>query len=124
MKIVHVSELPKCDIDGCNVSAKYDAPTRNGQWANMCAKHYAEQGSDGSDLGNEFVQRTPAKPQATTKVAKGIEATDLEDIAYGEDREIGCPECGDLRTVEPDTHYTYVCEDCGTRVRVPYLPGM
>jgi ribosomal protein S27E len=34
-------------------------------------------------------------------------------------REITCPDCGEVKNVEPDATYTYMCEGCYEKVKVP-----
>jgi len=128
MKIKKMTTLPKCDF--CDKNAKYDAPTQHGgRWAYMCEEHCKEYGKNIS-VGTEF-QKRESKPKVdedghreeSFKIVMGTEDESpehLEDILYGTgDREIECPKCGDLRTVEPDATYTYVCEGCGVKVKCP-----
>lgn len=49
-----VSKLPKCDF--CSDPAKYDAKTRMGYWASMCAAHYIRYGVGlGIGKGQELI---------------------------------------------------------------------
>lgn len=115
-----VNEFPKCNF--CGEAALYDAPTSQGSWAYMCSKCAARENAN-LNIGTTFKLRIKStKPPAST-VLQGIEDTDmdtLEDVTFGNtNREIECPNCGELKSVEPDASYTYVCEGCKSKVKVP-----
>lgn len=120
MSIKYIEELPKCNM--CDRKAVCDAPTQMGSWAYMCEVCLETWGRpDSLTLGTEFKQRTPAKKKS--KSVMGIEDTSIEQLEQvlmsSVDREIECPECGDMRKVEPDAEYKYQCEGCGVQVQVP-----
>ena len=53
---VIVSELPQCDIAECSFSARYDARTVYGSWANLCALHFKIHGTGlGLGKGQELI---------------------------------------------------------------------
>lgn len=95
----------------------YDAPTEAGPWANMCEDCMLKQPY--TQLGTRFELRTEKK-ESVSGILKGKELSSMEE-AFDGDREIGCPNCGEARLVEPDADYTYECEGCGSKVRVPCL---
>ena len=115
MKTIKWDEKNKKKCDFCGEVAIYDAPTRTGTWAYMCEKCHKSKGGM-NFIGTKFDYRPVAKPKA--KLAVGIEASSLEEQVTG-DRNIQCPDCGDLRLVEPDADYNYNCEGCGVKVQVP-----
>lgn len=57
-----VAELPACDIheaNGDDVQAIYDAKTRQGPWANLCAECFARMGIQlGTGYGQRLIPRT------------------------------------------------------------------
>jgi hypothetical protein len=119
MGIKHVDELPKCDF--CNCGAKYDAPTKVGSWANMCS-NCAKTHTDRSriSIGTQFALRDQTqKGKGAGKASIGIEDTDFGNL--DSDREIRCPICNEVRTVEPDADYKYDCDGCGAKVKVPSI---
>lgn len=123
MKINKIETLPKCDF--CGKDAKYDAPTSHGgSWANMCQGCFDSNKSLNAEaVGTQFEQRTPAKPKEDGKILIGIEPSDtgyMEDVyAMDANRQISCPECEEVKEVEPDAEYVYTCEGCGSKVQVP-----
>lgn len=122
MKIIYREELPKCDF--CQKPAIYDAPTCHGSsWANMCENCFkVHKGMSAQAVGYKFAKRDIAKPVTDAKIHMGLEEQsegyDLHTI-YDGVREIKCPGCGDMRSVEPDARYKYNCEACGIKVQVP-----
>lgn len=133
MKKKRVQELPPCDFanlspvaETCSLYAKYDAPTKSGSWAFMCEAHYKMHAAKGADaLGCEFVVGI-AKPKDSS-ILRGIEPG-LEDLEYWEEvlmnseRFIKCPNCSELKCLEPDAEGIYHCEGCGMRVQCPTPP--
>jgi hypothetical protein len=90
-----------------------------------CANKHSSQGR--LEIGTFFEERKRKKPE-TAKEAEsvlksriiplqGTELTPIED-QYMDDREIGCPQCGEARTVELDADYVYICEGCNHSVKV------
>lgn len=118
MKTVKMAKIPKCDICKKN-PAKYDTPINGGSWGYVCEACGAGVGV--SPIGSILeLAGEPAKPSG--KKLMGKDMTSFEDVVMGDaDREIECPECGCIRTVEPDAGYTYTCEDCGASVKVPCI---
>jgi hypothetical protein len=123
MKTTKLTKIPKCDL--CSVKdAMYDAPLATGKaqgsWAYLCPDCYKTQGRKG--IGTKLVLREPAQPPKN-KTVLGLEPG-FDDLEYWEEtmmdglREISCPECQEVRSVEPDATYTYLC-DCGVKVKVP-----
>lgn len=49
METLEVTALPMCDF--CPSQAKYDARTKKGPWAYMCAEHFAAHSLDRLGLG-------------------------------------------------------------------------
>ena len=122
MKIKKVTTLPKCDF--CDKNAEFDAPTIHGsKWANMCPEHMLAYGRNVESLGTQFSVRESVPEKKSFKILRGIEDTSierLESVLFGfENQEIECPQCGDMRMVEPDATYTYICEGCGVKVKCP-----
>lgn len=115
MKKVKVTRIPACDF--CGKPAKYDAPTLDGRWGNMCVDCYGGKTKPDS-IGSEYVLHVQQPKQ--DKTVQGTEESSMEEIVFAGDRMIGCPECGDSRAVEPDADYTYTCE-CGVNVKCPVL---
>ena len=118
MSEVKVAKLPSCNL--CSGKAKYDAPTTRGAWAYMCkecAKTNMKKGWMTNPKLTTFVVHK--SPPAKDKTVNGAELCSMEDIMTDCDREIGCPECNDVRIVEPDADYTYKCEGCGVQVKCP-----
>ena len=114
MKTRKVDSIKPCDICGVVEDEYYDAPTRAGPWANMCKKCFIRNGA--SPIGTKFVLRT--KTAGVKGTLRGIEVTSLDDLIADSDREIKCPNCSEIRTVEPDAAYTFECEGCGSMVKV------
>lgn len=112
-----VMALPKCDF--CSERAKYDGKTKNGQWANMCQKDFDEYGVGlGMGRGQKLVVQQPAKPDGRKGVLIAKLISDLADVVEDGAADVECPQCGEIKTVEPDACYTYSCEGCGASVRV------
>ena len=116
-KEIKVLSIPSCDF--CDKPGPYDAPTKyGGTWANMCGGHMLmHTAKNASLIGTKKVLKPDPKPP-TGDVVWGIEVNSMEEIVMDGTREIECPECGDLRSVEPDACYKYQC-DCGVSVQVP-----
>ncbi len=118
MRTVKVTTVPKCTF--CKTAdALYDAPTLYGStWANMCAVCAVDNSTnDLLKIGSEYKLITVAEAKGGEPIL-GSEASSLEEQVMG-DRHIECPDCQDQRLVEPDADYTYDCEGCGARVKVP-----
>lgn len=115
MKKIDMRDLPNCDF--CGAVAKYDAPTRTGQWAYMCEiclKKYGR--GDAKIIGTELVEKVVTDKQLQVKPPKKMKAVAVPltlDIA-----KVSCPYCGYERNVEPDANYTVTCEGCGYKYRV------
>ena len=127
MKTLKVQTLPTCNY--CGADALFDAPTKSGAWAYMCETCFKQHGAQYSTHGYCLVQRDVASPKKDSKILEGIEPSFDDDPDYWENilmdsthREIECPECGEFTTVEPDANYTYTCEGCGSKVKVPEPP--
>jgi len=120
MGIKYVKEFPKCDI--CGEEAKYDAPTRSGQWGYMCDSCAKKEGAN-IQIGTTFEKREPKPQSEKTGVVMGLEDTSieaLEEVLFDlANREIECPECGSTHAVEPDAAYVFTCEGCGVKVQCP-----
>ena len=121
MKTVKMATIPMCSV--CKKKpARYDAPLASAgmSWGYVCVE-CAESIGANLTVGSVLEEAgPPANP--TGKKVRGKDLTSFEDIVMGDnDREIECPECGAIRTVEPDAGYTYTCEDCGVSVRVPCI---
>jgi len=117
MKTVKMEKLPKCDFCDEN-TAMYDAPTPQGRWGYACSACAVKHGLN-LTIGSKLEQRTPAKPKDDDKIVVGKCITSLEDQVYESVREIKCPSCGKLRSVESDANYTFTCEGCGIKVKCP-----
>ena len=117
MKVIHRQTLPQCDF--CNRPAKYDAPTVNGPWANMCEGCSKTRGGNMA-IGSRFEQRTPAEPKNDSEIKMAVDISGEEEMYLG-DREVECPECSTTRRVEPDAGYVFTCEGCGQRCRCPQI---
>ena len=114
---VYVEKLPKCDC--CEELAVGDMPTKAGPWANLCKTHARIFGIDKwQKIGTIFKVRKRVAPKGGD-VRIGIERSTAETIVTDGVRYIGCPSCGEDRLVEPDARYTYDCEGCGAKVKVP-----
>lgn len=118
-KIKKVTDMPKCDFckekDGI-----YDGQTFSGSWANMC-DDCLDQNADRVQVKMSGIKRelhVPAEPKNDGRVVKGIDTNMEEVITMDEMREVKCPDCGELRNVEPDADYTFTCEGCGVKVKV------
>jgi len=114
MKTRKVDIIKPCDICGVTGTVYYDAPTSMGPWANLCEDCFKRNGS--SQIGTKFELRE--KKKGVVGVLRGVEVTTLEDLIADADREIKCPNCGELRSVEPDAAYTFECDGCGSMVKV------
>jgi len=100
VKTTYLPTLPKCDAADCTRSARYDAPTRMGSWANLCKHHYRSLAISGQGTR---LDTTANKPQpAPTKQPSIAELTEMvyEGIAIATD---GC-------SVEPDGCCEHGCE--------------
>jgi ribosomal protein S27E len=124
---VTVKNLPKCDC--CQTEdAIFDIPTKHGPWGSLCPACADKIAAPSAmEVGSRYVIREPANRNGRKNEGKpvnGIEFTeDLEALVFGEvDREIECPECNTLHTVEPDADYVYTCEGCGAKVKCPVSP--
>ena len=113
-----VDTIKACDLCGKVGDCYYDMPTGAGPWANLCED--CKQAQPYTQLGTRFTLRGPKLPTAS-ETLDGEDLSTLESICMDGDREIKCPNCGELRSVEPDASYTYDCEGCDTKVRVPCI---
>ena len=125
MKTRLVDEIKPCDLCGAVKDSYYDAPTVGGLWANLCPKCFEKHGSP--TIGTCFKKRdreaiVKKLGDTTGQILDGEELSNLESIVMDGDREIGCPNCGEVRAVEPDASYKFICEGCGSEVRCPCLP--
>ena len=117
MKTVKITEAKGCDF--CEKEAEYDAPTIMDSWANMCQKCFDKYKGSNYGAGFKLVVRKPAEKSEDTAVYTAIELTDLGDIVLSDvDREVECPQCGEVRTVEPDADYEFQCGGCGVKLKV------
>jgi len=119
MKTRKVDAMRKCDI--CGKMPKdhyYDMPTAGGAWGNLCED--CKQKQPYTQLGTKFVLRGE-KAEPATKELRGIELTSFEDVVMDGDREIGCPNCDEVRSMEPDAGGVFECEGCGSKVRIACL---
>jgi Zn finger protein HypA/HybF involved in hydrogenase expression len=112
MRTKSVKVLPRCDF--CGAPAKYDAPTKTGQWAYFCEQCAGRQSTPKHmSIGLEFVlveEKAIPKP-----VAQSLEATiisfDLDELI------VKCPTCGTEYPLEPDAEEG-VCQVCDQMVTV------
>lgn len=115
MKTVYKTLVPTCDF--CKkVPAIFDAPTKFGSWAYMCEECSKTQKCSEIALfesGYRLKQRNPAEPVKSSEPKMAKEITGMEDMINIGDREVGCPDCGCTKSVEPDAGYTFNCEGCG-----------
>lgn len=84
-KKVYVAVLPNCDYcanSGVTRKAKYDAKSRDGRWANMCAIHFANNGIMlGTGYGQELIEgEEPERTDDDIKsdLMSAIEAGDFD----------------------------------------------
>jgi len=124
MKTRLVDEIKPCDLCGAVKDSYYDAPTSAGSWANMCPDCLKEHGgASAKAVGTCFKLRDRSdQPPAVADVLAGEELSTLESICMDGEREIGCPNCGEARAVEPDAAYKFTCEGCGSEVQVSCPP--
>lgn len=124
MKTRKVDVIKPCDLCGKVGESYYDAPTLTGLWANLCPDCFKKHGSPSADtVGTKFVLRDRSnQPEMADGILEGKELSTLESICMDGEREISCPNCGEVRPVEPDAGYVFTCEGCGSEVRVPCLP--
>lgn len=116
MKKVIVRDLPDCNF--CGAPAKYDAPTRTGQWAYMCPVCFKLHASSNAvDIGSELVEKVITNKQLQTKKPTKIK-TVMVPLTWDSVVYIECPYCGYERAVEPDANYTVTCEGCGNKYNV------
>lgn len=111
MRDVIVDSLPKCDLCG-KKTATYDAPTRQGPWANMCTSCYEKFGirnGTGSKL------KTRGTMTGSSTPLKGT------DTWNGDERLVTCPSCGHEHLMEPDASGTFVCHDCNQMIWIDSL---
>ena len=76
-KKTYVAVLPNCDYcanSGVTRRAKYDAKSRDGRWANMCAIHFANNGIKlGTGYGQELIEGQ--EPETTDEeIRQGVMA--------------------------------------------------
>ena len=113
-----VKELPKCNF--CGTDALYDTPTiHNGSWAYLCKKHSKIHATHGQlATGFIFEKIDPTIPKSSIKeVLLAKEISDMEEITFGDGRDVECPVCGTSRSVEPDAAYEFQCEGCGQQLQ-------
>lgn len=111
MKLIIKHELPKCDF--CGAKARYDAPTKQGPWANMCQTCYDLHKSSSSDqLGCQFelvgIQHGATEKRQVVKITYAE-----DDYCYAI-----CPKCRYQNTIEPDADYDMNCRCCGQPITV------
>lgn len=116
MRKIIKRDLPNCDF--CGALAKYDAPTRLGSWAYMCANCYRKYArADAHILGTELTEKVATDKQLQTKKPDKIK-TVVVPLTMDSIADVNCPYCGYSRTVEPDANYTVTCEGCGYKYRI------
>ena len=105
MRDKRVVKLPKCNY--CHEPAIYDAPTNlTGQWAYMCATCSIKHCSNLA-IGTHFIVGIAPPVKSVAQQAFRLSAEECE-----------CPECGEIRAVEPDADYEFDCEGCGIKLKV------
>jgi hypothetical protein len=118
--------LPNCDICQTPESAVYDAPTKQGPWANMCPTCLEKHGrGDYKNIGIKFELRDQSKKGiGEGQKVMGFEAQGgsqeyWEKVCLGgSNREIICPVCDEPRPLELDASGTFEC-NCGAIVEIP-----
>jgi len=112
MKQVKMLKLPDCQF--CGKVGAYDAKMKNySSWACFCESCYKAK-ADKRIPASRLVLMPPQQ-EATGKTVKGIILTSMEDMIFDSVIEVECPECQEVRTMEPDST-GYLCT-CGCRVK-------
>ena len=77
MKTIVKNPLPTCDI--CRGTAKYDAPTVHGPWANMCQPCYdANAHLRAPQVGFQFTTEATPETDRAEEIALAIENGDID----------------------------------------------
>lgn len=77
MKTIVKTKTPACDI--CRGTAKYDAPTVHGPWANMCQPCFdANASAAASTMGFEFTTEATPETDRQEQIALAIENGDID----------------------------------------------
>ena len=90
--VAYVSSLPNCDF--CGITAKYDAATIQGCWANMCEKcnKLYGKGKLGTGYGQEL-RLVSEKPDPILRDAEDLDMDEIEEMILGESNaSTSCPE--------------------------------
>lgn len=120
----YLSEIPKCNF--CQNPATVDGPTLSGQWAYMCNNCVI----DKADIvavqyfGTQLILRqTDVKPPVAG-VLVAEECSSFASVLMDEtNREIKCPNCKEVRTIESDFVGFITCHGCQSKLRVmEFLP--
>jgi len=129
---VKMIELPPCSyqqlapVEGgiCNGIAIYDTPVKGGSWAHVCQAHYDMFALPGAEsIASTLVKWDRPKPKSNIEICAWEPS--LDDLEYWEKvlidgvRELKCPECDDIKRVEPDADYSYHCDGCGMKLHCP-----
>lgn len=83
-----------------------------------CRKQHAAPGW--GTIGTKLVIRKPVEPSPTKDtVLDVVDINSPEDIIMdGAEREVKCPNCGEVRTIEQDADCVFTCEGCQQKLRV------
>lgn len=107
MRTIIVDKLPKCDI--CGHDALYDAPARNGSWANMCRECYGANASSNAATMATMFSTKGTTDNGSHEPVKGKSYYNPED----DERTIECPLCGHVHLMEVDGEGPMPCHNCG-----------
>ena len=105
LNIIHVNEIPDCDLCSEPTPAPYDVKTIMGPWGNLCEEHFK---TKGVKIGSkrELIKKR--------KVKNTFESVPVVRVPMSIDSvvTVKCPWCGQGKRVETDASYLVTCEGC------------
>jgi hypothetical protein len=113
-------DIRPCDICGKKLLSYIDGKTADGPWANMCEACNREYGHPSNpQLATRFTVRSKTEASPTKDVVMNVvELTDPETCLFDGSREVQCPNCSEVRTMEPDADCVFECEGCQQKLRI------
>jgi len=125
-KIVKVTRIPTCDV--CSTgNGILDIPSGHlgSSWCNCCLDcfkwHPAPEAAKKVGCKLELSIPKSIPNLNTEEVVQGKELTALEDMIMDASREVECPRCGEIHTLEPDKRGVMKCHGCGVKMQLQEL---
>jgi hypothetical protein len=111
-----VSELPKCDVIGCDKAAIVSGATNCGIWANMCTKHFREVGLGiGPERGQVLVLKSEL-PDQMRLTKKLVNLTPLPIVIMTDGSSVEVPPSGFVARVKENKELVGILGDKDTSI--------